>query len=116
RLDRYISTGDRHIPTVSFLGKCNGLGCAFNRSSPPNRKTPDFRKHQKAIVESCVLVKLRIGKTFEPIASVEARVAWSPAILETTKEGLIGTVYTQYHILQYLAMDFAVFGHGLLDT
>ena len=59
---------------------------------------------------------LRIGEAVVAVAAVKARIARRLALPDTAEERLKGAVYAQHHILQDLAVDLGIFGHGLLDA
>lgn len=62
------------------------------------------------------VVILRIGEAVKALTAVESWIPRRLPGLHAPKERLKGTVDAQDDILQHLAMDCAVFGHGFLAT
>ena len=50
------------------------------------------------------------------VAPLEARIARRLARLHAAKERLVGAVDAQHHVLQDLAVDLGILGHGLFDA
>src|SRR5262249_19552974 len=58
----------------------------------------------------------RVGEAVIAPAAMEARIARHFALSEALEIRLEGALYPEHDILQDLAVDFAIFGHRLLDA